>query len=176
MKKVLKAIGVILLLVVIVAVTVVAYLTVDEFRPEEVESLEIAGEASVHPTKGKTVRVMSWNLGYGALGDNADFFMDGGKMVYTADKERVFRNLDGIVAEVDKIAPDILITQETDVNSARSYFTNEPEYLTEHSASDVLSGNNVFAYNFKVSFVPLPVPPIGKVHSGLATFSKFQNL
>ncbi|WP_035775082.1 endonuclease/exonuclease/phosphatase family protein [Butyrivibrio sp. VCB2001] len=174
MKKVLKAIGVILLLVVLVAVTVVAYLTVDEYKPQEVEPLEIAGETTSHPTKGKSIRIMSWNVGYGALGDNADFFMDGGKMVYTADKERVEKNLDDIAAEVDKIAPDILITQETDLSAARSYFINEPEYLLEHSSADVFGGNNIFAYNFKVSFVPLPMPPIGKVHSGLVAFSKFQ--
>lgn len=174
MKKVLKAIGIILLLVALVAVTVVAYLTVDEYRPGEVENLEIAGEATSQMAKGKSIRVMSWNLGYGALGDNADFFMDGGKMVYTADEERVKKNLDDIAAEVDKIAPDILITQETDLSAARSYFINEPQYLMEHSSADVFGGNNTFAYNFKVSFVPLPMPPIGKVHSGLVAFSKFR--
>ena len=135
MKKVLKAIGIILLLVALVAVTVVAYLTVDEYRPGEVENLEIAGEATSQMAKGKSIRVMSWNLGYGALGDNADFFMDGGKMVYTADEERVKKNLDDIAAEVDKIAPDILIAQETDLSEARSYFINEPQYLMEHSSA-----------------------------------------
>ena len=173
MKKALKVIGVILILVALVAVTVVAYLTVDEYRPPEVETLDIAGEATAHPTKGKSIRIMSWNVGYGALGDNADFFMDGGKMVYSADEARVKKNLDDIAAEVDKIAPDILITQETDISAARSYFIDEPQYLSENSSADVFAGNNIFAYNFKVSFVPLPLPPIGKVHSGLVAFSKF---
>ena len=174
MKKVIRAVVITVLLLAFIAVTVLAYLTVDEFRPEDVESLEIAGETDDVIAKGKSIRIMSWNLGYGALGDNSDFFMDGGKMVYTADEDRVHQNLDGIASEIDKIAPDILITQETDLSSARSYFVDEPEYLSDHSVADVFDGQNTFAYNFMVSFVPVPVPPIGKVHSGIATFSKFK--
>ena len=173
MKNFLKAVAVIILMVVLVAVTVIAYLTVDEYKPQEVEKLDVSGSTDIALSKGKSIRIMSWNLGYGALGDNSDFFMDGGKMVYTADEERVRQNLDDIAAEVDKIAPDIFITQETDLSAARSYFIDEPKYLKEHSNAEVLHGQNTFAYNFKVSFVPLPLPPIGKVHSGLAAFSKF---
>lgn len=172
-KKVLVSFAIFILLFVFAWVTLFAYLTVDEYRPEDVESLEIAGEPGNVISKGKSIRIMSWNLGYGALGDNADFFMDGGKMVYTADEERVKQNLKDIAAEVDKIAPDILISQETDINAARSYFIDEPQYLMDNSSAEVFHKQNLFSYNYKVSFVPLPVPPIGKVHSGLETFSKF---
>ncbi|WP_022765925.1 endonuclease/exonuclease/phosphatase family protein [Butyrivibrio sp. XPD2006] len=173
MKKVITAFLIFVLLFIFAWVTLFAYLTVDEYRPEEVENLQIAGEPGNAVSKSKSIRIMSWNIGYGALGDNSDFFMDGGTMVYTADEERVSQNLDDIDAEVDKIAPDILITQETDVSSARARFINEPQYLAEHSEADVFQNQNLFSYNYKVSFVPLPIPPIGKVHSGLATFSKF---
>lgn len=174
MKKAIKAILVTLMIIVFVSITVVAYLTVDEFKPQDEEVLEIAGESSAVISKGKSIRIMSWNLGYGALGDNCDFFMDGGKMVYTADKQRVIENLDSIDVEINKISPDILLTQETDLNSARSYFIDEPQYLMERSTCEVFDGQNLFAYNYKVSFVPLPVPPIGKVHSGIAAFSKYR--
>ena len=173
MKKFLKVLAGLIFMTALVAVTVLAYLTVDEYKPQEVEKLDVSGSTDIALSKGKSIRIMSWNLGYGALGDNSDFFMDGGKMVYTADEERVRQNLDDIAAEVDKIAPDIFITQETDLSAARSYFIDEPKYLKEHSNAEVLHGQNTFAYNFKVSFVPLPLPPIGKVHSGLAGFSKF---
>ena len=35
-------------------------------------------------------------------------------------------------------------------------------------------GQMTFAYNFKVAFIPYPLPPIGKVNSGLVTLSRYQ--
>ena len=174
MKKAISAVAITLLMIVFIWVTVFAYLTVDEYKPMNVESLEIVGDTDSNVSRGKTIRLMSWNLGYGALGDNCDFFMDGGRMVYTADEDRVIQNLDDMTSEIDKIAPDILFTQEIDVASARSYFVNEPQYLADHSKADVFDGQSAFAYNFKVSYIPLPMPPIGKVHSGIEVFSKFK--
>ena len=40
------------------------------------------GISSKEVKKGDSIKMMSWNIGYGALGDNADFFMDGGNHVY----------------------------------------------------------------------------------------------
>ena len=84
MKKVLCAIGVALAMILLVCAGIIGYLTVDEYSPRPVETLEVEGEGHKTVPKDSTIRVMSWNLGYGALGDNADFFMDGGKMVYSA--------------------------------------------------------------------------------------------
>ncbi len=173
MKKVIRAITVFFIMIFLVVGTVIGYLTVDEYNPKDIESLEINGDAKNRIKTGETVTLLSWNLGYGALGDNADFFMDGGRMVYTADEERVLKNLDGDIEEFNKISPDIICTQETDRNSDRSYFVDEMEYFMSKSGLGVLHGESVFAPNLKVAFIPLPVPPIGKVYSGLALFSRY---
>ena len=55
------------------AVLAAAFLTVAEYRPDEVEPLTVSGEAERTLSVGEPVRVMTWNIGYGALGDNADF-------------------------------------------------------------------------------------------------------
>ncbi len=52
-------------------------LTVTEYRPEAEETLAVNGDSSREIRVGESISVMSWNIGYGALGDNADFFMDG---------------------------------------------------------------------------------------------------
>ncbi len=173
MKRAIKMITVLFIMAILVVGTVIGFLTVDEYDPKDIETLEINGDATDRIKTSETVTLLSWNLGYGALGDNADFFMDGGKMVYTADKERVLKNLDGDIEEFNKISPDIICTQETDRNSDRSYFVDEMEYFMSNSGLSALHGENVFAPNLKVAFIPLPVPPIGKVFSGLTLFSRY---
>lgn len=173
MKKVIRVVIVLLIMALLVVGTVIGFLTVDEYNPKDIETLDISGDATDRIQTGESITLLSWNLGYGALGDNADFFMDGGRMVYTADQERVISNLEGDIEEFNKISPDIICTQETDRNSDRSYFVDEMEYFMSNSGLSVLHGENVFAPNLKVAFIPLPVPPIGKVLSGLALFSRY---
>ena len=173
LKNVLKVIGAILLILVFVVVTFVGYLTVDEYKPADVETIEIEGKSAGLIELQKENTILSWNVGYGALGDNADFFMDGGKMVNTADKERVTQNLSDIADCIDSVNPDILFLQELDRNSTRSSFIDELTAL-DTGSTNVLDYQTAFAPNYKVAFVPLPVPPIGKVLAGLATASKYQ--
>lgn len=173
MKRVVKVATTLLVMALLVVGTVIGFLTVDEYKPKDIETLEVDGDAADRIKKGESVTLLSWNLGYGALGDNADFFMDGGKMVYTADKERVLSNLKGDIEEFIKISPDIICTQETDRNSDRSYFVDEAEFFMSNAGLSVLQGESVFAPNLKVAFIPLPVPPIGKVLSGLMVFSRY---
>ena len=174
MKKVLRIFLVALIMILLVALGILGYLSVDEFKPRPVEALEIEGEGHKLVQKDVTIRMMTWNLGYGALGDNADFFMDGGKMVNTADEERVRFNLDKDVEAFEKLEPDILCVQEIDRNSARSSFIDEARYFADHSKLDIFNGAFTYATNYKVSFVPLPIPPIGKVEGGIAMFTDFQ--
>ena len=63
------------------------YLTATEYRPDDTESLNVESRYDgINPgiEQGVSNTLVIWNIGYGGLGDNADFFMDYGKMVYTA--------------------------------------------------------------------------------------------
>ncbi|MBQ6376206.1 MAG: endonuclease/exonuclease/phosphatase family protein [Lachnospiraceae bacterium] len=151
------------------AVLAAAFLTVAEYRPDEVEPLTVSGEAERTLSVGEPVRVMTWNIGYGALGDNADFFMDGGSSVMTASKDRVEQNLTDITEEITAEDPDLLLLQEVDVNSARSHHIDETKWIGGKLKGDYAGA---FAANFKVPFVPYPIPPVGKVDSGILTFSR----
>ena len=151
----------------------IIYLTSREYRPDDTETLKVeSGYAGIKPgiKPGESTTLVIWNIGYGGLGDNADFFMDYGKMVYTADLPKVQANMNGIIDTLSGIGADIVMLQEVDTDSSRSYHIDETAII-----SDLYSDYyHTFAYNYKVDFVPYPIPPIGKVGSGIMTLSRFK--
>ena len=172
MKKFVKIILCVLAVLIIAAGGVLAFATILEYRPADTLDIPVtrsaADDARV-PSQDDTLTVLSWNLGYGCLGDNADFFMDGGKGVNTADRTRLGSNLDQIAQSVQAQNADLILLQEIDRDSSRSHHTDETAFM-----AGALSGyDHTFANNFKAAFVPYPIPPIGKVDSGLMTLSAF---
>ena len=166
MKKILK----ILLILVLVAVAAVAllfgWLTAAEYKPEPVETAEVSLTGDADTIKpGQQLTILSWNIGYGGLGKDSDFFMDGGKDSKSADRETVGRYLEGIRRTIDEADPDLVMLQEVDTDSSRTYGIDERSVLNRGMDCDT------FAYNYSCPFVPIPVPPIGKVHSGLYTMT-----
>lgn len=119
---------------------------------------------------GQKLRFLIWNIGYTGLGAESDFFYDGGKMVHPK-KEWVEKNLEGIAETLEENIADFVLLQEVDSNAQRSYYTNQLEdiqaVLPEYHYS--------FATNFRVEFIPYPFDePLGGVHSGIATYSRFE--
>ena len=170
LKTILKILGWILgVLVLVVAVALVVF-TIAEYRPADVETVIPEQQAEAVLETGKPLTIVSWNCGYGALGDNAEFFMDGGTSVYTADKERVTSNLDGIREKLQALSPDFIILQEVDINSSRSYGIDERTVLRDAAPGAA----EAFAYNFNSLYIPYPLPPIGHVEGGLYTLSAAQ--
>lgn len=162
-------IGIVLLILVLAVVWLVGWLTLGEYAPEDRENAELGGAACKYLYAGDTIKIMSWNIGYAALGDNADFFMDGGSHVYTADEERVQENLDAVIKTIYSVYPDVTFLQEVDRDSSRSHHIDEARQIMDACTLC----RNSFAYNFRVMFVPYPLPPIGKVNSGLLTLSAY---
>lgn len=157
------------LIVVLAAVALFVFLSVTEFKPEDRIAVDVEGKAAYSLSEGDSFKIVTWNTGYGALGDNADFFMDGGTHVYTATLNRVKLNMAGILEELGKMDPDIVFLQEVDRDSTRSRHIDEYELVQ----SILIEQQSSFANNFKVAFLPYPIPPIGKVDSGVATFSSY---
>ena len=169
MKKALKIIGIFLCVIILLAALLFLVLTLTEYKPAERESIRVEnGTDSRSLAPGAELSVLSWNIGYGALGDNADFFMDGGSMVRTADQNRVTENLLGIRNTIAELQPDLCFLQEVDIDSDRSWHTDERFVL----AAAMPEASVMFAPNYRVLYVPYPLPPIGHVDSGLVTFSR----
>lgn len=169
MKKVIKAIGVVIGVVAVAALALVLVLTITEFKPDASETIAVTGDSSATVSEGDSLRIMTWNIGYGALGANADFFMDGGTHVSTSTKEQVDNNMSAIIDRITSVDADVVMLQEVDIDSKRSHGVNESDTIL----SNVDGYESTFACNYKVLYVPYPWPTIGKVNCGINTFSKF---
>lgn len=144
----------------------VIYLSLTEYRPRDSqlpEQVQLVNGEDV--PQGETITIYTWNIGYAGLDASADFFMDGGNDV-NPKSEDVRRNLSAIKEFISSHSASAWLLQEVDVNSARTDHINELE-----SISEVYSESFALAYNYKCEFVPIPLPPIGKVESGIATFT-----
>ena len=173
MKRILKIIGLLLAVLVVCFLILLLVLTITEYRPADLETLKITGDVDDAVQKGQTLDVLCWNIGFGALGDNADFFMDGGTMVKPSTKQRVQENLVAMADYITSEDPDMILLQEVDEKSTHSYYIDEASFLADQFRA---AGNRYeysMAYNYKTLFVPYPLPPIGREQAGQVTYSKY---
>ena len=158
----LKLLGILLLAVALL----LGWLTATEFNPAPVEAVDVVRAGDVDTLKGgDTLTVLSWNIGYGGLGKDSDFFMDGGKDARSADEATVKAYLAGISATIREAEADLVLLQEVDSDSSRTYGIDERRFLSDGMSCEA------YAMNYACPFVPVPMPPIGKVHSGLYTMT-----
>ena len=168
MKRFLKVLFIIVLVIVAAAAGLIAWLSIAEYRPEAVEELNFTAQDESAPAlpQGESLTVLSWNIGYAGLGSNADFFMDGGENVKSSDRVRVESNLLNISQLLyGENAPDLILLQEVDTNSSRTYNIDQSACLA--------GANAAHALNYSCPFVPFPLPPIGKVNSGVFTTTDY---
>jgi endonuclease/exonuclease/phosphatase family metal-dependent hydrolase len=145
------------------------FATVTDFRPpQKLTVYQANGKADTLPDSS-AFRLLIWNIGYGGLDSQMDFFYDGGTKVRTP-KVRLEENLAGLekfLAGVDSV--DFTLLQEVDVSSKRSYHVDEVRRFTG-------APEDRFAYygkNYDVFFVPVPVAhPMGSVNSGVLSLSR----
>ncbi len=156
----------------VMAVFLIFLLTavITDYRPAEREVLQDRSGISSGTTEilPDSLSILCWNIGYGGLGDDMDFFYDGGTQVRTS-RERTQANIDGIIAEIRRHSPDIVLLQEVDECSRRTYRIDEVEMLRKAFPEYHI----YMAYNYRSFFVPIPVKaPMGKVSSGVVLMSK----
>lgn len=174
-EKILRILCSVFLLLVILGTAVIEILTLTEYRPQEREILAVDHYGWDPIGTGESIKVLTWNCGYGALGDNADYFLDGGRGVRTADDERVRSNLDGIIEASAGMEPDVIFYQEVDERAARSCRINEVIRIANGFIARYNSiYSTAYAYNLIVRYIPYPVPPIGDVRSGLMSLTGFR--
>lgn len=163
-----KGLGIALGILLILLIGAILWLTIREYRPEKEEILNVP-ENTKTLSQDDSLRIMTYNIGYGGLDKGEDFFMDGGSQVQPDSKEQVEKNLRGIKNILAENPADVYFLQEVDTNSKRSFYMDETAYL-----KDSLNMEGIFSYNFKCDFVPYPLPPIGKVNSGIFTLTNLK--
>lgn len=167
-KMILKIILVLLAAVVFCFIVFLSVGLITDFRPEDRQEAELLYSGGSRSPLPDSLKIMSWNIGYGGLGDNMDFFYDGGKKVRDS-KERTMENLLSAIETIRSENPDIVLLQEVDRNSKRTYGIDETALLAEAFPEYSL----YFAYNYKSFYVPIPLKePVGRVGSGLLVMTR----
>ena len=168
MKKALKLLLVVILIPLVWVGGNLIYGTLTDFKPPKEEQLKIEAVSAQRPDS--IIQIFNWNIGYCGLGEESDFFYDGGSTV-RMDQSIVQKNLNGVMNTLKYYdEADIFLLQEVDTLSKRSWELNEysdiAQILPEHNRS--------FALNYNVNFIPIPLTdPMGKVMGGLASYNRF---
>jgi len=143
--------------------------TLADYKPKEHITLYESTQPDTLDLANR-LNLLTWNIGYAGLGKEMDFFYDGGKKVRTTQKNtrRYLKGIGTFLASNDSI--QMILLQEVDARSKRTYHINEVDFL----AKLLKIPFHFFAINYKAFFVPVPpLEPMGKVKSGLLSFTKF---
>ena len=167
-KRILLIIAIVLGAILLAVAGLFTYLTITEYRPADQEQLEILDNSEKALNKTEFT-VLTWNVGYCALGEKSDFFMDGGKTVRPDSKDVIIENLAGVRGFLSGVKADFTLLQEVDSDSKRSYGVDEVTALREK-----MGQTSAYAMNFCTNYVPYPWPTLGRVHSGLLSFSRYE--
>jgi len=177
MKRMIKLISIVVLTpVLLFALYVVGnlvYASITKFKPEAVVDVPAFSKAAQSENQiastDSSLDFLIWNIGYGGLGAEANFFYDGGEMV-VSPKEMVEKYNKGIVDFLSKSEADFILLQEADTTGRRSWKINQKENIAAARPNDFYA----FAVNYDVQFVPVPYTnPMGRVLGGLLSFSSF---
>ena len=167
-KKILLSILTLILIPILAFGVLVAYLGITDYKPEQVEIVEVHQGASLETAV--SLDLISWNLGYAGLGKDMDFFMDEGSGGWP-DKNQVERYLAGIVDYIKNSHADVYFLQEVDKKAKRSHKIDEVTAI----AGAMPDYDWVFAVNYDVRFVPVPITaPMGEVLAGQMNLSKYK--
>lgn len=169
MKKVLKAVLVLLLVVVLAVGGYLAYVFIDYHRIPDETMLKADANPDVGLAQvGKEYKITSWNIGFGAYESDYGFFMDGGTESRAWSRERLDQNLRHICDWLKQDDADFYLIQEVDRGSTRSYQVDEA--IPIHEALPGMP--NIWAQNYDSPFLMYPLTkPFGKAVSGIMTFT-----
>ena len=183
MRAIFKFFGWITSLFLLYVVGVLTYGTFTDWAPEGTSSLAPNAESLVTDpiSKDSILSFLTWNLGYGGIGDKDFFFynQDGGFWwtkpgTVRMSKERVIENVGGHGTTLRRNPSDFVLLQEVDTAARRSHYVNQLSTLR----SGYPKYAAFFAPNFQSDRVPIPIlqpwDPYGDVVSGLVSLSQSQ--
>ena len=120
--------------------------------------------------KPSRMTLLTWNVGYAGLDSSADFFLDGGTSIRPASRALVERNLAAQAEYLRGHPADVVLLQEVDRASTRSYRTEQAEVL----GAALPDHDRAVALNLRIPWIPYPIAnPHGRYESGLLSLSRF---
>jgi endonuclease/exonuclease/phosphatase family metal-dependent hydrolase len=171
--RIFRSLAFLLVLLVIVLGLFLLFIQMNDFNPSAQMKITTQGQAIMRHTGSEPLRFVSWNIGYGGLGKEMDFFYDGGSKVRATEEQSQewMHQISRWIAR--NSAADFILLQEVDFNAKRTYFTDQSQQL----APLLPDHEMIRAVNYKIPFVPVPVyEPMGKVEAGMLTFSAYKSI
>jgi endonuclease/exonuclease/phosphatase family metal-dependent hydrolase len=165
------ALTVVLSIVLLPLTALLMFLFITEYRPKRIEVLTVRPGGRAVPDSVRIFSCLSWNIGYGGLGREMDFFYDGGHRVRPSKPaaEDYFRGITSTLLENDTL--DFMFLQEIDIHSKRSYGINQYDTIAAKLPEFV----PVMAINYNCRFIPVPpADPMGHVLSGISVLSRYR--
>lgn len=145
-------------------------MTITDVDPDSITPLTIENNKELVVKTNTPFSITTFNIGYAGLDQEQDSFMDGGTMSRSKSKEQTWKNLEQMGSFLREKNSDIIMLQEVNIDATRSFHINQLEYFSTLFSNH----SSAFGMNHKVKWVPIPITkPIGAVHSGLVTLSKF---
>ena len=171
MKKFFKAILIIVLIVVIVAVGYFAYIMLSYSRIDDNLAITPQGSAAKTILKtGESYTIVTQNLGFGAYVQDYTFFMDGGKESWARSKESVNDCITAGALTAKGYNPDFVFFQEVDFDSTRSYHIDESKIILQKFEDYAYTT----AVNYHSAFLMYPLTkPHGASKSEIMTLSRY---
>ncbi|MBR6303422.1 MAG: endonuclease/exonuclease/phosphatase family protein [Lachnospiraceae bacterium] len=174
LKSVLLKIGMIIGAFIMLALSYCMYVLVSYDRIEDGIRVGITAPLSSvsleEAPRKEEMTIVSYNIGFGAYTPDYTFFMDGGKRSWAESKESVRKTVALAGETVLETDPDIVLFQEVDLDSTRSYHVNQVKML----CGEFPDYSGGFALNYDSPFLLYPFyEPHGASKAGLLTLSGY---
>ena len=137
---------------------------VTEFPTKQAAREYTANSITVPPNKD-TLTVVTWNIRFGI--GRAEWFGDSCGELVLFDKDEIQNGLELLAAKITEMDADILLLQEVDIDSKRSAYIDQVQWLLDNTAMNY----GVYASMWEVQFVPSD--GLGRVNTGNAILSRW---
>jgi endonuclease/exonuclease/phosphatase family metal-dependent hydrolase len=125
-----------------------------------------SGSIQSPPAQVDQVKVMTWNIRFGAA--RLPWFGDscGDRVILSEDE--VKHNLKALAEFINTAEPDILFINEIDIESKRTAYIDQVQWLLDHTYFNY----GVYASNWKSQFIPSD--GLGRMNMGNAVLSRWK--
>lgn len=148
----------------------ISWIQFRRYAPASISNIQVHNTSNGSLKYGDSLGIMLWNISYGGMPDEMDFFYSGGTQIIL-DQSTTETNFKNILSKITdyKDSTDIFLFHKVDTSSKRSYGVNQikeiQQTLTAYEAA--------YCLNFSNPFIPVPLDqPIGQVYSGMLSMSK----
>lgn len=136
-------------------------------RQPDYKSIEVLDPPRTLPIAGPELHILTWNIGYGALGADADSFTDGGKSVRALSKQQIIKAAQAIAKWLVETHCDIMCLQEVSQPSVTTRNADVRGHI-DHALSN-------YQCHFWADIKTVWLPHVLRIRHGMATYSDKQS-